>query len=359
MRTDPDGGAVTTPKRKGGPDRVAVLVRHGVMPLELGLVHQLFGAARGPAGERLYEVVTCAPEPGLIRTDADFPVYAAHGPEAMATARTLVVPASHESDEALEAGALRDEPWAGHLLAAARPGSGRRVASICTGAFVLAALGLLDGRTATTHWKSASRLARTFPRVRVDPEVLYVDASVAGEGVLTSAGEAAGIDLCLHLIRADHGASVAAETARTTVVPPHREGGQAQYIPVPVPDRRDTGTAPTRAWALTRLTGPLTLRELADHASMSVRTFSRRFAAETGTTPMRWLLDRRVDHARSLLENTDDTVDGIASRSGFGTAAALRAHFQDRVGVPPSTYRTTFRGPRQDSWPGTSGAQDL
>lgn len=343
---DMDGARGRTPAE---PEKVAVLIRHGVLPLELGLVHQLFGSARGPAGERLYEVVTCAPQPGLIRTDADFPVYAAHGPEALTDARTLLIPAAHESDEHLRAGTLAAEPWAQALARAARDGT-RRVASICTGAFVLAALGLLDGRRATTHWKSTALLARHFPRVEVDPDVLYVAAGAAagpagGAALLTSAGEAAGIDLCLHLIREDHGAAVAAAVARTTVVPPYREGGQAQYIPAPVPESGSSGTAPARAWALTRLEHPPTLAEWARRASMSVRTFTRRFAAETGTTPMTWLLARRLDRARHLLEETDDTVDTVATRAGFGTAASLRAHFQHTLGIPPNTYRQTFRGP--------------
>ncbi|MFB7754419.1 AraC family transcriptional regulator, partial [Streptomyces sp. NPDC056121] len=200
----------------GGRRTVAVLVRDGVLPMELGLVHQLFGTARSAAGEPLYDVRTCAPRPGRIRTDADFPIYAEHGLATVAAADTVLVPASHETDEGLRPGGLPEE-----LAEALRGPEGasapRRIASICTGSFVLAAAGLLDGRRATTHWMSADLFARTFPSVTVDPGVLYVD-----EGrILTSAGEAAGIDLCLHLIRRDHGAAVAAEVARRTVVPPH------------------------------------------------------------------------------------------------------------------------------------------
>ncbi|MFE4716169.1 GlxA family transcriptional regulator [Streptomyces sp. NPDC056728] len=361
---------------------VAVLVRDGVLPMELGLVHQLFGTARSAAGEPLYDVRTCAPRPGRIRTDADFPIYAEHGLEAVAAADTVLVPASHETDEGLRPGGLPEElaealreaaapsgaealrdagaapsgaeevrgaatPSGAEEVRGAEEASGhrptrgpRRIASICTGSFVLAAAGLLDGRRATTHWMSADLFARTFPSVTVDPGVLYVD-----EGrILTSAGEAAGIDLCLHMIRRDHGAAVAAEVARRTVVPPHREGGQAQYIQRPVESAGLTSTSASRAWALTRLAEPLTLAELAAHDAVSVRTYSRRFQEETGLTPIQWLTQRRVDRARELLEQTDHTVDRIATEAGFGTGASLRQHFQAGLGVSPGAYRSTFRG---------------
>ncbi|WP_078066963.1 GlxA family transcriptional regulator, partial [Streptomyces jeddahensis] len=318
--------------------RVAVLVRDGVLPMELGLVHQLFGNARSPSGDPLYEVLTCAIRPGKIRTDADFPIYAAHGRAVLATADTVIVPASHEEDETLTAGGL-PEPLASAIRSMA---PGTRTASICTGAFVLAAAGLLDGRRATTHWLSTDLFARAFPSVTVDPDVLYVD-----EGrVLTSAGEAAGVDLCLHMIRRDHGSAVAADVARRTVVPPHREGGQAQYIQRPVPDQKVTAgsTAASRAWALKHLGKPLTLRELAAQDALSVRTYSRRFREETGLTPIQWLTQRRVDRARQLLEQTDHTVDRVAAEAGFGTGASLRQHFQAALGVSPGAYRATFRG---------------
>ncbi|MFM9366935.1 GlxA family transcriptional regulator [Streptomyces sp. Da 82-17] len=324
------------------PHRVAVLVRDGVLPMELGLVHQLFGAARSAAGEPLYSVVTCALAPGMIRTDADFPIRAGHGPEALEQADTVLVPASHEEDESYADGL---PPALAAALDRVPPGA--RIASICTGAFVLAAHGLLDGRPATTHWLSTDHFARTFPAVRVEPEVLYVDGGGDADGrrVLTSAGEAAGIDLCLHLIRCDFGAAVAADVARRTVVPPHREGGQAQYIPRPVAVPGGSSTSAARAWALDRLEQPLTLRELADREAMSVRTFSRRFREESGLTPMQWLAQQRLARARELLEETDHTVDRVAAESGFGTAASLRQHFQTALGVSPRAYRVTFRGP--------------
>ncbi|MFI9777143.1 GlxA family transcriptional regulator [Streptomyces sp. NPDC051956] len=332
---------------------VAVLVRDGVLPMELGLVHQLFGTARSATGEPLYDVRTCAPRPGRIRTDADFPIYAEHGLATVAAADTVLVPASHETDESLGPDGLPEELAAALIGGAAlrgaeeAPGPGprshagpRRIASICTGSFVLAAAGLLDGRRATTHWMSADLFARTFPSVTVDPGVLYVD-----EGrILTSAGEAAGIDLCLHMIRRDHGAAVAAEVARRTVVPPHREGGQAQFIQRPVESEGLTSTSASRAWALARLAEPLTLAELAARDAMSVRTYSRRFREETGLTPIQWLTQRRVDRARELLEQTDHTVDRIATEAGFGTGTSLRQHFQAGLGVSPGAYRSTFRG---------------
>lgn len=313
--------------------------------MELGLVHQLFGAARSARGEPLYSVVTCAPAPGMIRMDADFPIRADHGPEALDRADTVLVPASHEEDERYVAGLSPD-------VAAAldRVPATARIASICTGAFVLAAHGLLDGLDATTHWLSTDLFARAYPTVRVDPEVLYVD----GGRILTSAGEAAGIDLCLHMIRCDFGAAVAAEVARRTVVPPHREGGQAQYIPRPVAEPATSSTGTARAWALTHLEQPLTLGELADREAMSVRTFSRRFREEVGMTPMRWLAQQRLARARQLLEETDRTVDRVAAESGFGTGASLRQHFQTALGVSPRAYRVTFRGPGQGPGAGRS-----
>ncbi|WP_243859628.1 GlxA family transcriptional regulator [Amycolatopsis arida] len=313
-----------------------MLVRPGLLPLELGIVHQLFGAARSAGGDRLYEVVTCAPVPGPLRTDADFDIHVPHGPETLAEADTVVVPASHGPDEPEAVGRLDDRLAA--ALARIRPRT--RIASICTGAFVLAAAGLLDGRRATTHWQSADRFRALFPAVRLDPDVLYTDEG----GVLTSAGEAAGIDLCLHLIRADHGAAVANDVARRTVVPPHRDGGQAQYIRRPVPEPTVSSTRAARAWALAHLDRPLTLRELAAREATSVRTFTRRFRDEVGLSPGQWLTRQRVERARQLLEETDLPVDRIAAECGFGTAASLRQHLQAAIGVSPSAYRATFRG---------------
>ncbi|MBU7598412.1 helix-turn-helix domain-containing protein [Streptomyces sp. P38-E01] len=323
--------------RNDGRHRVAVLVRDGVMPMELGLVHQLFRQARtATRGTPLYEVVTCTLEPGEVRTDADFPILVSAGPRTLAEADTVILPATHLPDATETEGRL---PAAlASALAQVRPGT--RLASICTGAYVLAAAGLLDGRRATTHWHETERFRSLFPSVRLDPEVLYVD-----EGdVLTSAGEASGIDLCLHMIRCDHGAGVAAEVARRTVVPPHREGGQAQFIRRPVAEPSGTSTGRARAWALAHLGEPITLGALAAQESMSVRTFNRRFREETGQTPMQWLNGQRVERARELLESTEYTVDRVAAESGLGTATTLRQRLQATVGVSPRTYRVAYRG---------------
>lgn len=305
--------------------------------MELGIIHQMFRQARSATDKPVYEVLTCAPSPGMIRTDADFRIEAPLSPEILETADTVLIPASHELDETETEGTM--PLTLATALAHIRPGT--RIASICTGAFVLAAAGLLDGCRATTHWKSADKLRRLYPRVRVDPNVLYID-----EGpVLTSAGEAAGIDLCLHMIRSDHGAAVANDVARATVVPPYRDGGQAQFIPQPIPEPRGTTTATARTWALAHLDQPISLRRLAERNSMSPRTFSRRFRDETGTTPMQWLTSQRLQRTRQLLEETDLTVEHIASRVGFTTAVTLRQHFHAALGVTPSAYRATFRGP--------------
>ena len=337
--------------RHPGRHRVAVLVRHGLLPIELGIPHRLLGWSWDERGERLYEVVTCAVTPGPVRTDADFTVQVEHGPEALAEADTVIVPASHELDEPAAEGRL------GAPLAAAvariRPGT--RIASICTGAFVLAAAGLLDGKRATTHWASCDRLRTLFPRVRVEPDVLYV----ADGDVLTSAGVASGIDLCLHMVREDFGAAVANSVARRTVVPPHRDGGQAQFIerPVPAPGLHTTGAA--RGWALRHLEGPLTLRDLAARESMSVRTFTRRFREEVGTSPQQWLTRQRVERAQHLLESSDLAVERIAAEAGFGSAASMRLHFQAVLGITPSTYRRTFRVRAENPAPSPHGEARL
>ncbi|QWF83244.1 GlxA family transcriptional regulator [Amycolatopsis sp. CA-230715] len=317
-----------------GRHRVAVLARDGLLPIELGIVHRLFGQAADSAGELLYEVVTCGLAPGFVSTDADFTITIEHGPEALGEADTVVVPAS-QADYAATGGDL--DPELADAFARIKPGT--RIASICTGSFVLAAAGLLDGLRATTHWKSSCLFQELYPRVAVDPDVLYTD-----EGrVLTSAGVASGIDLCLHMIRCDHGSAVANDVARGTVVSPHREGGQAQFIQRPVPQPEVASTSAARAWALDHLDRPLTLRELADRESMSTRTFTRRFREEVGMSPVQWLTLQRIERARRLLEDTGLPIDKVAEDAGFGTAASLRQHFQASLGVSPSAYRSTFR----------------
>lgn len=222
-------------------------------------------------------------------------------------------------------------------LALIRPDA--RIVSICTGAFVLAAAGLLEGRRATTHWQLADHFRRLYPHVDLDPDVLFVDDG----RILTSAGAASGVDICLHLVRRDHGSELANTVARRCVVPPFRDGGQAQYIEQPVPEQGAASTAATRAWALERLGEPLTLGELAAHARMSLRTFARRFNDEVGLSPGRWLIQQRVVLARHLLESSDLSVDQIAARVGFATGASLRQHLHAAIGVSPQVYRRTFQ----------------
>ncbi|GAA4914668.1 GlxA family transcriptional regulator [Streptomyces coeruleoprunus] len=325
------------PAHTPAPHRVVVLALPGLLPFELGIPHRIFGRAKDPeTGRRLYETVTCGLAAGRVQTDADFAVEVRYGPEALATADTVVVPASYELGPVYEEGRLTDELAA--ALAHIRPGT--RLVSICTGGYVLAAAGFLDGRPATTHWASAERFQRLFPSVRVDADVLFIDDG----DVLTSAGVAAGVDLCLHIVRRDHGSAVANDVARRTVVPPYRDGGQAQYIQRPVPEPRLATTSRARAWALDRLHEPLQLRDLAARESMSVRTFTRRFREEVGLSPGQWLTQQRVERARHLLESTALSVDEVARRTGFGTAQSLRQHFQSATGVPPTAYRRTFVG---------------
>ncbi|MFI9614509.1 GlxA family transcriptional regulator [Streptomyces sp. NPDC052023] len=318
------------------PHRVVVLALDGLLPFELGIPHRIFGRPKDARGRHLYEVVTCSVRPpGPVDTDADFSIHVANGPETLATADTVIIPASYELGPVHEEGVLTDELAA--ALAHLRPGT--RLASICTGVYVLAAAGHLDGRPATTHWAEAERLQRLFPRVKVDPDVLFIDDG----DVLTSAGVAAGIDLCLHIVRRDHGTAVANEVARRTVVPPHRDGGQAQYVERPLTDPQQASTTAARAWALGRLHEPIQLRDMAEQVAMSVRTFTRRFREEVGVSPGQWLTQQRVERARHLLESTDRSVDQVAHDAGFGTAQSMRQHLQTALGVTPTAYRRTFR----------------
>jgi len=315
--------------------RVVVLALDGLLPFELGIPQRIFRLARDTQGRHLYDVVTCSIRPpGPVQTDADFAILVENGPQTLATADTVVVPASYELGPVYEEGVLTDELAA--ALAHVRPGT--RLVAICTGGFVLAAAGCLDGRPATTHWSSAEHFQRLFPKIRVDADVLFVDDG----DVLTSAGVAAGIDLCLHIVRRDHGTVVANDVARRTVVPPHRDGGQAQYIQRPVPEPQPA-TSAARAWALRRLHEPIQLRDMAEQEAMSVRTFTRRFREEAGVSPGQWLTGQRVERARRLLESTDLSVDQVARDAGFGTAQSMRQHLQATLGVTPTAYRRTFR----------------
>ncbi|WP_035795353.1 GlxA family transcriptional regulator [Kitasatospora mediocidica] len=315
--------------------RVVVLALDGVIPFELSLASRLFGVALDPEGRRLYEVVTCSLDGRPVRTSADFSIAVEHDASILAGADTVVIPASEEFAEIVDRAALPRRT----AEALALIGPATRIVGICLATFPLAAAGLLDGRAAATHWHHAERFQRLYPEVELEPDVLFVD----GGRVLTSAGAAAGIDLLLHVIRRDHGSAVANFVARCCVVQPQREGGQAQYVQRPVPERSDTGTSGTRAWALDRLHEPLQLEDLAAHAGMSRRTFTRRFRAEVGLSPGQWLIQQRVDLARQLLESSDLPVGRIAERVGFGTDASLRQHLHAAISISPGAYRRTFR----------------
>ncbi|MFC9394550.1 GlxA family transcriptional regulator [Streptomyces sp. NPDC057027] len=321
--TDPAPGPAA-----GDRHRVVVLAMDGVYPFELGIPSRVFGAV----ADR-YEVLTCSVDGRPVRTNSDFSVTVAHGPEALRTADTVILPP-------FDMPLLSRELPSGVTEALASVPAGARVVSICTGAFVLAAAGLLDGRPATTHWALAAVFRQWFPQVALDPDVLFVDDG----DVLTSAGAASGVDVCLHLVRKDHGAAVANHVARACVVPPWRDGGQAQYIEQPVPETVANDTSATRQWALENLHEPLALSELAAHARMSLRTFARRFNEEVGMSPGRWLIQQRVARARQLLESTDLAVDDIAGQVGFATGTSLRQHLHAAIGVSPLAYRRTFRG---------------
>lgn len=309
------------------PHRVVVLVQDGVYPFELGIPARIFGAADGA-----YDVRLCSPTGKPVMTNAGFSVTPPHGAEALAEADTVIV-------APIDPYSLRRtlDPEVHTALASIRPDA--RIASICTGGFVLAAAGLLDGRRATTHWECAPLFRAWHPDVVLDENVLFVDDGP----VHTSAGAASGIDLCLHLIRMDHGSALANTAARRCVVAPHREGGQAQFIDRPVAAHPDASTARTREWALADLSRSVTVAELARHAHMSPRTFIRRFTDETGVPPHQWLTQQRLVSARDLLENSDLSVEEIATSVGYATATSLRSHLSAQLGVSPAVYRRTFR----------------
>lgn len=309
-----------------GSHHVAVLALPGVRPLDLGIPAQVFTPRPGSP----YSLTLCAQGPGPVPTNAGFDVVATAGLEGLAAADTVIVPAY---EDVLTP---PPEPVLDALRAAHR--SGRRVVSICTGAFALAAAGLLDGRRATTHWNRAAALAENYPDVDVDDDALYVD-----EGqVLTSAGVSAGIDLCLHLVRRDLGAAAAAAAARTLVAAPHRDGGQRQFLLAPVAAVPGTSLGEVRDRAVAELERPLTVADLADWAHVSPRTFARRFLAETGVTPKQWLLAVRVQRARELLETGDLPVERVAAATGLGTPANFRVHFHRVTGRSPAAYRASF-----------------
>jgi AraC family transcriptional activator FtrA len=302
---------------------VALATTEGMRHFELAIAYEVFDQV-----DTWYDVIVCGS--GTVRVGR-FRLEPDCGLDQLARADTVIVPALADVDDALPTD-LVEAVRAAHE-------TGARVVSLCTGAFVLAAAGLLDGRRATTHWAHTEALTARYPLVEVDPDVLYVDSG----SVLTSAGKAAALDLCLHLVRSDHGSAIANTVARSLVVPPHRAGGQAQFVTTPVPAQDDHPLAGLLPWVTQRLDHPLTVEDLARQANMSSRHLGRHFRSATGTTPLQWLLIQRIRRAQELLETTDDSLDVIAAAAGMGTSATLRRHFNRTVGVPPDAYRRTFR----------------
>jgi AraC family transcriptional activator FtrA len=309
--------------------RVVALLNPPQSPFELACAAEVFGTVLEDVPAR-YSFRVCAQRPGSLPTTGGFAMFVDAGLAALQEADTVVVPGWHPPGAPVPSTVIEA------LLAAHRRGA--RIVAICTGAFVLARAGLLEGRRATTHWRSTAQLAAAFPEVQVDQDVLFVDHG----DVATSAGSGAGIDLCLHLVRSDHGAAYAAQVARNMVLPPHREGSQLQYAEQPAPARADESLAPLLEWATSRLHTPLTLNRLAEHAGLSSRTLARRFTAQLGTSPGQWLLGRRVDAARVLLEQTDLPVETIATRVGLASAVNLRRRFRSHLGTTPGAYRRAF-----------------
>jgi len=311
---------------------VAVIALPEVAPFELGVLCEVFGIDRTDQGLPSWSFAVVTPTPGQVPTSAGFSLTVEHDLSRAATADLVAVPAFPRGTDVPEAVA--------DVLRAAVD-RGARLLSVCSGAWALGAAGLLDGRRCTTHWAYTDDLARDFPRAEVDPGVLYVEDGP----VITSAGTAAGIDAALHLVRREFGAGVASTIARRMVVPPHRDGGQAQFVAPAVPACADEGFDPVLGWMLDHLADDLRVEDAAAQAAMSPRTFARRFRAATGTTPAAWLAKQRLQRARELLEGTDLPVESVARRVGYGSAAVLRAHFSG-LGTTPQAYRRTFAGRR-------------
>jgi transcriptional regulator GlxA family with amidase domain len=326
---------------------VAAVVLNGYAPFEFGVVCEVFGIDRSDEDLPVYDFAVVAGEPGPIWSRNQFSIQTEHGLDRLERADLIALPAMADDTVLPHPPAgpgERPQPreFPEPLLAALRRAAdrGTRVLSICSGAFLLGAAGLLDGRHCTTHWRHAGLLARTFPEAKVDPDVLYVD----DDPIITSAGTAAGIDACLYLVRKEQGTRVANGIARRMVVPPHRDGGQAQFVCRPVPLASAEAFGDLLEWLPGHLAVPVSVAEMAARAHMSPRTFARRFVQETGTTPQRWLVNQRVLYAQQLLEETGETIDVIAGKTGFGNAAALRHHFREWRGTTPNAYRRMFRG---------------
>jgi len=312
---------------------VAVLVLDKLAIFEFGVVCEVFGIDRASDGVPTFDFRVCGPQAGrALHTSVGAQVIPEHGLDGLSGADLVAVPAVHPAEG--------PEPYPPEALAALRAAAraGATILTVCSGAFVAGAAGLLDGRRCTTHWMHAEQLARMYPTARVDRNVLFVDDG----NLITSAGTAAGIDACLHLVRRELGSRITNVIARRMVVPPQRDGGQRQFIDQPVPTHCSPGFAPQLDWILANLDKPHSVARLARRANMSERTFARKFVDETGTTPMQWVTDQRVLYARRLLEETDLDVDRIAERCGFGTATLLRHHFRRLVGLTPSAFRRRF-----------------
>jgi transcriptional regulator GlxA family with amidase domain len=312
-------------------NRVAVLALDRIAPFELGVLCEVFGTDRVGDGFPCYDFTICSPDGQPVRTSSGF-LLTPHADLAPLEDADLVAVPAHPLDSVVP------EPVLAALRRAADRGA--YVLSVCSGAFVLGEAGLLDGKRCTTHWRYAATLAERYPTAQVAPNALYVEDGK----LLTSAGTAAGIDLCLYLVRQVHGSAIATKLARRMVVPPHRDGGQAQYVEAPLGGVHQCGPTlePLLGWLMENLDSPVTVEELAARVHLAPRTFARRFVAETGATPHDWLTGQRVLLARQLLEETDLGVDAIATRAGFGNAATLRHHFTRRVGATPQLYRRTF-----------------
>jgi AraC family transcriptional regulator, transcriptional activator FtrA len=336
--------------RTGPQHTVGVLAFAGMAPFELSCAVEVFGLPRPELDRPWYALSVCAESPRPVPVVGGFALSTPNGLDVLAASDTVVVPGVPDVRGEVSS-AVVDA-----LNAAYQRGA--RIVSICSGAFALAAAGLLDGREATTHWRYADLLQRRYPAIHVTPDVLYVDNG----RVLTSAGSAAGLDLLLHIVRGDHGAAVANAVARRLVLPPHREGGQAQFIEVGVRDVADgDGVARAMAWAMDNLSGPVTVADLAAQARMSERTFLRTFAKQTATSPIRWLIERRIQASLPLLEGGDAPIDQVAAAVGFDSAVTFRHHFGRLMRTSPSAYRKTFadrtgrwRDPRVDHEPGVT-----
>jgi transcriptional regulator GlxA family with amidase domain len=310
--------------------KIVCLVLPGTAPFEFGVVCEVFGIDRTATGGPGFEFHIATADPGPVPMSLGFPIHVANDLSVAADADLIAVPAHMIGTETV------DERYLSVIRDAAARGAW--VLSVCSGAFALAQAGILEGRRATTHWMHTDRLARRFPGIEVDPDVLFVQ----DDKIVTSAGTASGIDAALHIVRVEHGAAAANVIARRMVVPPQRDGGQAQYIPTPIPERRADSFAEVTDWMLQHLDQDLTVDQLARRALMSSRTFARRFRADLGTTPAAWLNRQRILRAQQLLEQTDSGLEQIAQLAGFGTAAVMRHHFLKVLQTTPTAYRRTF-----------------